>query len=46
MFYGGEIVCIQGQITLEGLGIILDLIDEYIGIREAVEEEDNVKTSL
>ena len=41
MCYGGEIDCIQGKIKIENLDSILDLIDEYIEIREAVEEAEN-----
>ena len=34
-FYGGEINCMQGEIKLENLDFILDLIDEYIELKEA-----------
>jgi len=36
-FYGGDIDCIQGDITLGGLDFVLDLMDEYVELREAVE---------
>lgn len=35
LFYGGEINCLQGEIKLENMDFILDLIDEYIEIKEA-----------
>ena len=38
LFYGGEIDCILGSISIESLDKILDLIDEYIELRESVEE--------
>lgn len=43
IFYGGEIDCILGEISIDGLDEILDLIDEYIELREAVEDgNDNI----
>lgn len=36
-FYGGEIKCIFGEISIDALDKILDLIDEYIEFREVVE---------
>lgn len=37
IFYGGEIDCILGEISVDGLDEILDLMDEYIELREAVD---------
>lgn len=37
-FYGGEINCMQGEIKVENLDSILDLIDEYIEVKEADNE--------
>ena len=34
IFYGGEIDCILGEISIDALDKILDLIDEYIELRE------------
>ena len=36
IFYGGEIDCILGEISIDGLDKILDLIDEYIELREVI----------
>lgn len=37
MFYGGEIICILGNFSnFDNLDFILDLIDEYIELRESV----------
>jgi hypothetical protein len=33
-FYGGEIKCILGEISIDALDKILDLMDEYIELRE------------
>ena len=33
MFYGGQIVCLQGDIKIENLDFILNLIDEYIELK-------------
>ena len=38
LFYGGEIDCVLGFISIESLDMILDLIDEYIELRESIEE--------
>lgn len=43
IFYGGEIDCILGEISIDGLDMILDLIDEYIELREVVEDGNNVR---
>ena len=37
MFYGGEIICLQGEIKKSTLDFILDLLDEYIELVEAIE---------
>ena len=34
LFYGGRIVCLQGDINIKNLDFILDLIDEYIELKE------------
>lgn len=34
MFYGGQIVCLQGDIKIKNLNFILNLIDEYIELKE------------
>ena len=36
IFYGGEIDCILGEISIDALDKILDLIDEYIELRETM----------
>ena len=41
IFYGGEIKCILGEISIDGLDKILDLMDEYIELREALENGNN-----
>jgi hypothetical protein len=38
IFYGGEIKCILGEISIDALDKILDLIDEYIELREVLED--------
>ena len=38
-FYGGHIICIQDKIKVENLDFILDLIDEYIELKEEVEND-------
>ena len=38
IFYGGEIKCILGEISIDALDKILDLMDEYIELREVLEE--------
>ena len=40
-FYGGEIKCILGEISIDALDKILDLMDEYIELREAIDNEHN-----
>ena len=37
IFYGGEIKCILGEISIDALDKILDIIDEYIELREVLE---------
>ena len=37
-FYGGEIICILGEISIDALDKILDLMDEYIELREVLED--------
>lgn len=37
IFYGGDIKCILGEISIDDLDKILDLMDEYIELREKVE---------
>jgi hypothetical protein len=41
IFYGGEIKCILGEISIDPLDKILDLIDEYIELREVLEDGNN-----
>lgn len=41
IFYGGEIKCILGEISIDALDKILDLIDEYIELREVIEDGNN-----
>lgn len=36
-FYGGEIKCILDEISIDALDKILDLMDEYIELREVVD---------
>jgi hypothetical protein len=44
IFYGGEIKCILGEISIDALDEILDLMDEYIELREVVKDgNDNRK---
>jgi hypothetical protein len=38
IFYGGEIKCILDEISIDALDRILDLIDEYIELREVIED--------
>lgn len=38
LFYGGEIKCILGEISIDALDEILDLMDEYIELREVLED--------
>lgn len=37
IFYGGDIKCVLGPISIESLDKILDLIDEYIELLEVSE---------
>jgi hypothetical protein len=41
IFYGGEIKCILDEISIDALDKILDLIDEYIELREVLEDGSN-----
>jgi hypothetical protein len=41
IFYGGEIKCILGEISIDALDKILDLIEKYIELREAIEDGNN-----
>lgn len=36
-FYGGEIKCILGEISIDALDKILDFMDEYIELREVID---------
>lgn len=36
IFYGGDIKCILGPISISSLDTVLDLMDEYIELKEAV----------
>ena len=45
MFYGGDIVDMQGSITKENLDMILDLIDEYIELVEEITEDEQLMES-
>lgn len=36
-FYRGRVMCMQGNMKLENFDFIVDLIDEYIDLKEAVE---------
>ena len=40
MFYGGDIIDVQGSITKDNLDTILDLIDEYIELVEEITEDE------
>lgn len=40
MFYGGEIDCLLGEISIEALDKILDLLDDFIELEEAVTEQE------
>ena len=40
-FYGGEIKCILGEISIDALDKILDLIDEYIELKEVLEDRND-----
>ena len=37
-FYGGEIDRLQGEISIDGLNFILDLLDEYIELKEEMND--------
>jgi len=41
-FYGGQIICMQGEMKIDNLNFILDLIDEYIELLESVENKQGV----
>ncbi len=41
IFYGGEIKCILGEISIDALDKILDLMDEYIELRGKVKDGNN-----
>lgn len=38
IFYGGDIKCILGPISIDSLDNILDLLDEYIELVESTTE--------
>ena len=38
--YGGIIQCIQGDISIEGMDAILDLMDSYCYIQELLSSEE------
>lgn len=38
--YGGLIYCVQGDISIESLDFILDLLDDYCDIKELLSEEN------
>ena len=38
-FYGGHIICLQGSIKAKNLDFMLDLIDEYIELKEEQEND-------
>lgn len=37
-FYGGKIDGLQGEISIDGLNFILDLLDEYIELKEEMND--------
>ena len=39
-FYGGDIKCVLGEISIDALDIILDFIEEYVELREVIEFEE------
>ena len=41
IFYGGEIHCIQGNLSKKSLDFILDLIEEYIELVEQIKEQES-----
>lgn len=41
LFYGGEIKCILGEISIDALDKILDLMDEYEELREVLKDGEN-----
>ncbi len=45
IFYGGEIDCILGEISIDTLDKILDFIDEYIELREALDNGNDKRRS-
>lgn len=40
MFYGGEIDCLLGEMSIEALNKILDLLDDFIELEEAIMEQE------
>lgn len=40
IFYGGEIDCIQGRLSIKSLNFILDLLDDYTELVEQVKESE------
>ena len=38
-FYGGRIECILGDISIDAMDKVLDLIDEYIELVESVHKD-------
>lgn len=38
-FYGGEVIDMQGPISMKNFDFILDLIDKYIDLVESVDKE-------
>jgi hypothetical protein len=43
IFYGGEIHCIQGNLSEKSLNFILDLLDEYIELVEQMNDKESEK---
>ena len=41
LFYGGEIKCILGEISIDALDKILDLMDVYEELREVLKDGEN-----
>ena len=41
IFYGGEIHCIQGNLSEKSLNFILDLLDEYIELVEQIKDKES-----
>lgn len=40
IFYGGEIKCVRGKISIDALDKILDFIDEFIELCEVEDGND------